>query len=362
MPVGQLSFEAYRLETENYIRNNREFVSEDRDLEVSYNAPREWRPKGVPAGEPPAKGILLVHGLGDSPWSFTDLGPALAGKGFLARAVLLPGCGTNPEDMMVVTVDDWRRVVAEQAEMLGSEVGELYLGGFSNGANLVLEYAHGHPEVKGLALFSPAFKSGLSLDFLAPLVSVFKDWVISPRQGHPVKDERRYGIVPANAFAQFYYASASARRLLMKEPFDRPVVIVLSERDSVLDVPYLIGLFKKSFTNPRSRLIYYGRKAKGPPGRSYFRPDYLPEWRVSNFSHMGVMFSPANPDYGFNGLSPLCENGQEEVAYRRCLEGEEVWGSAWGYVEEGKTHARLTFNPYFDWQLEIVLGVLGIVD
>src|SRR5476649_67099 len=113
----------------------------DHAAELAWNAPREWRPTGVPKG-----GILLVHGLGDSPWSFHDVGAKLAEQGFLVRTVLLPGHGTQPADMLDVTLEQWQQVVREQAAILSREVPKVYLGGFSTGANLVLDYAYGHDE------------------------------------------------------------------------------------------------------------------------------------------------------------------------------------------------------------------------
>lgn len=39
-----------------------------------------------------------------------------------------------------------------------------------------------------------------------------------------------------------------------------------------------------------------------------------------------------------------------------------MWYSDWGYREPGKMHARLTFNPYFTWQLGVIDEVLGKQD
>lgn len=352
MPMGQTSFEAYRTETLQWVSEHRTFQTKDQTAELAWNSPREWRPK-----KSPDKGILLVHGLGDSPWSFTDVGPALARQGFLVRTVLLPGCGTQPSDMIGVKADDWRRVVAEQTAILQREVGNVYLGGFSTGGNLVLEYAYTHPEIQGLILFSPGFKSDESLDFLAPLASYFSDWLMGPDGKNPVQDAMRYAIVPTDAFAQFYRTSASARGLLKKAPFDRPVVIILAEHDSVLDVAFTAKLFDTAFTHPESRLIWYGSPPANRSKRMLARPDALPEWRISAFSHMGVLFSPQNAIYGRDGSHRICWNGQTEANYQRCLAGEEIWYSDWGYEEQGKVHARLTFNPYFDWQMEVILHV-----
>lgn len=353
MPLGQSCFEDYRADTLNWVSERREFQTADRRAELAWNSPCEWHPQGQPE-----KGILLVHGLGDSPWSFTDVGPALARQGFLVRTVLLPGCGTRPSDMIGIRAGDWRRVVAEQVVILQREVREVYLGGFSTGGNLVLEYAYAHPEIQGLVLLSPGIKSDEPLDFLAPVASVFSDWLMAPDGEGPVQDAMRYAIVPTDAFAQFYHTSASVRHLLKKAPFDRPVAIILAERDSVLDVSYILNLFEAVFTHPQSRLVWYGSPPEGRSRRVLVRPDALPEWRISTFSHMGVLFSPENPAYGRNGTHRICWNGQSAANYQRCLAGEEVWYSDWEYEEAGKTHARLTFNPYFDWQMDVILRVL----
>jgi hypothetical protein len=148
------------------------------------------------------------------------------------------------------------------------------------------------------------------------------------------------------------------RHLLKKAPFDRPVVVILAEHDSVLDVSFILNLFDEAFTHPESRLLWYGSPLEGHSKRVLVRPDVLPEWRISTFSHMGVLFSPKNAAYGWNGTHRICWNGQSNANYQRCLAGENVWYSDWGYEEAGKTHARLTFNPYFDWQMDVILRVL----
>ena len=89
------------------------------------------------------------------------------------------------------------------------------------------------------------------------------------------------------------------------------------------------------------------------------RADSLPAYRISQFSHMGLLFSPSNALYGEGGSLRICQNGQAERVTRACLEGEAVWYSDWGYREPGKVHARLTFNPYFEWQTSVLIGTFG---
>ncbi len=353
------SFADYRNATLAQLREQRAFQQEDQTFELAWNAPHEWRPADLPAGAAPAKGVLLVHGLGDSPWSFHDVGAALAAQGYLVRTVLLPGHGTRPEHLLDVTVDQWRQVVREQAAALQAEVGQVYLGGFSTGANLVLEYAYGQPQVAGLLLFSPGFKSSTSMDWLAPILAIFRPWLLSP-EGRPMQSTVRYLTTPTNGFAQFYRSSQAARQLLDDRPYDKPVFMAVAQHDSVLDTGYLLDTFQRRFTHPASRMIWYGAPPAGlvDTTRVFVRDDRLPAQRISQFSHMGLLFSPANALYGPDSTQRFCWNGQDPLAMHTCESGGQVWYSDWGYREEGKVHARLTFNPYFDWQTSVMRAVL----
>lgn len=354
-PSGQSTFAQYQRETTHWVQQHRDFQSPDRKMELRWNTPQEWRPEGHAQ-----KGILLIHGLGDAPGSFTDIAPELARQGFLVRSVLLPGHGTRPEDLNAVSVNDWRRVVSEQATILQKEVDEVWLGGFSTGANLAIEYAVKHPEVAGMLLFSPAIRSNEPLVALTPFIAPFRQWLKAPRTGYPLQRPMRYMIVPTNGFAQFWYSSSAAQAALHRHPYDKPVLMVLTEHDSVLDTPAMLKAFDQQFTSPRSRLIWYGapQRERVLSRRVLVRPDALPRQRISQFSHMSVLFSPQNPVYGVRGSDRMCENGQREEDYRACRQGAEVWFSAWGYREVGKIHARLTWNPWFSWQTEIMAQVV----
>lgn len=352
-PMGQLSFAQYQQETSRWVEQNRRFQTLNKEQELAWNTPSESRPESTPR-----KGILLVHGLGDSPGYFIDIIPALTQQGFLVRTVLLPGHGTQPTDLIPVSVDDWRRVVAEQAELLKRDVHDVYLGGFSTGGNLTLEYAIQHPEIRGLVLFSPAIRSDEPLDFLAPMLSYFTDWLRPPRPGQPAQISTRYSRVPTNGLAQYYHTSSSVRRQLSRSPYKKPVLMVLVQNDSVLDTAAILAQFDSVFIHPNSRLIWYGSHPKhAVSDRVLVRPDRLPEWRISQFSHMSVLFSPENDLYGRNGSLLLCSNGTTVSLPNGC--GTDVWYSDWGYEEKGKTHIRLTFNPYLTWQNEVMAEVLN---
>lgn len=353
-PAPPESFAAYEADTLRRVAARRGALQADDWVEARLNAPREWRP----VNRPIRGGVLLVHGLGDSPWSFHDLGPELARQGFLARSVLLPGHGTVPEDMLDVTLEDWRRTVAEQAEMLRRDAGAVYLGGFSTGANLVLDHAYADPRLAGLLLFSPAFRASVPFGWVTPLLRHVRPWLVEPAavaESIPT----RYSVVPTNGFAQFHRSSLLAQRHLASGRFDKPVLMVLAASDSVVDTAHAVEAFRTRFPHPAGRLVWYGAPPRSQGDkRMLVQPDVLPTWRISQFSHMGVLFAPDNPLYGRDGRLRLCRNGHDAQAMQACQQGGEVWFSEWGYREPGKVHARLTFNPYFSWQAGVMAGVL----
>ena len=355
--VEAVDFSVYRANTLELLRERRAFQQATTDFELMSNAPREWRP----VDSAPDKGILLVHGLGDSPWSFTDIGQALAAQGFLVRTVLLPGHGTRPDDLQDVTFEHWRQVVHEQAVTMQRDIGKVYMGGFSTGANLALDYAYSSPEIAGLVLFSPGFRSNSSWDWLTPLVAKFRPWLFEPDGQRPMQSSVRYLTTPTNGFAQFYRSSKVARSLLNQHTYDKPVFMAVAQHDSVLNTDYLLDIFQTRFPHPDSRLIWYGTQPTHlqDTKRIIVREDRIPEHRISQFSHMGILFSPDNKLYGEQVQQRFCWNGQSPLDMQACLQGAPVWYSDWGYQEAGKIHARLTFNPYFELQMSVIMTVLG---
>lgn len=354
--LGQPTFDAYASQTKHWLEKNRTFQSEDRVVELHRNSPQQWRPNGAVN-----KAVLLVHGLGDSPWSFVDIGQCLAERGFLVRTVLLAGHGTKPADLINVDIADWRQLVNEQVALLREEVEQVYLGGFSTGANLVLEYALDNDEaISGLLLFSPAFKSNQTFDWVMPWLAKAKTWLRNPDEMTQQQTPIRYMNVPTNGFAQFYRTSVAVREKLNGKSYSKPALLVAVEHDSVVDVEFIRQTFVQHFTHPASRMIWYGQ-LQSPQPRILVQPDRIEALRISQFSHMSVLFSPNNPLYGHNGIQRICRNGHDSEARKQCEAGAQVWYSAWGYKETDKIHARLTFNPYFDWQAEIMAGVLDSI-
>lgn len=244
VPTSQATpFKQYRHITQQHIAQQRQFDGRfGQRFEIEANSPQEWRPATT---NQPSRGILLVHGLGDSPFSFHEIGQQLAAQGFLVRTVLLPGHGTKVEDLLTVRFADWQQVVKQQTEQLQREVEQVYLGGFSTGANLVVLEALQRHHTAGLLLLSPAFKSSNAYDWLTPWVAPFKPWLREPSPDRPQRNPVRYFNTPTNGFAQYYHSSRAVQRALAAQAYRQPVVMVVAEHDSVVDVEFLAKHFQQ---------------------------------------------------------------------------------------------------------------------
>lgn len=343
----QPTFSEYLASTRSWLSQNRAFISKDKSKELAMNMPFELGDK-----HGSKKAVLLVHGLGDSPYSFSDLAVSLNKQGFYVQTLLLPGHGSKPDDLMLPTYEDWQSFVDHYANLLKQDFDDVWLGGFSTGGNLVTIHAIEHGDIGGLMLFSPGFQSKTpKLERLAPLAALFFDGYKAEE-----KNMARYTSAPLRGAIAYSDSAVKVRGLLKKNLVTVPTLIAISEADSVVDPGAVKSLYLKRFDNPSNQLIWYGESEFDSPSIARFSMK-VNTLRVSTGSHMSPLFSPNNPYYGIGGERLMCMNSFNEEANIACENGEQVWYSAWGYEEENKIHARLTWNPYYQELEEYMLKV-----
>lgn len=342
-PIDQYhDFDSYVLDMRTWLLDHRHFVGQDKAREIAANAPFQLAPKqGSTTAK--SKGILLVHGLGDSPYSFVDIAPILAEQGFRVRVILLPGHGTRPADLLWATQKDWEDAVANHTKLLKKQVDEVWLGGFSTGANLVTSLAIQDKSIKGLLLFSPAFEPNNNMLPFASIAATFVDWVDIDPEVNMV----RYDSLTTNAASEYYKTSQKVQKQLELQGFDRPALIYMSEGDSVINAKHALETFESHFSHGASRFVWYGDKPEVNDSRVTVLSASLPKEHISNFSHMAPLFAPNNSYYGEHGEHRICNNGEENKT-TDCNKVSPLWFSSYGYHKEGRTYARLTWNPYFD--------------
>ena len=97
----------------------------------------------VPEGEIRG-GVLLLHGLTDSPYSVRAEAELYASEGFYALSLRVPGHGTIPGALTVARWEDWRAAARLGARHVRGRVPAplpFHVVGYSNGGALAVQYA-----------------------------------------------------------------------------------------------------------------------------------------------------------------------------------------------------------------------------
>jgi len=346
---SQDDFQQYIDQTKQWLLENRVFKTDDIEKELQANLPFELIPD-----QPNGEAVILVHGLGDSPYSFTDIAQHLVAQGYLVRGLLLPGHGSKSGDLMLPTLEDWQQVLKHNIALLKPTVNKLWLGGYSTGANLVTSAALQDDSIAGLLLFSPAFKPESSAVKWAGVASYFVTWA----DQDPETNYMRYNSLPMHGAAVYYETAEVVQDDLQEVTYNKPVFMMMSEGDRVIDRVLPSDVFKNQFTNQNNHLVWQGEEDLGMTNSTRFSMD-RPDLHIINGSHMGLLYSPDNLEYGQQAATIICNNGQDETQQIACEHGENIWYSSYGWQVQGKTLARLTYNPYFEQSMAIMDQVMS---
>ena len=124
----------------------------------------DWNRSFELPAETPAGGVLLLHGMSDSPYSLRALGQTLNQRGYWVVGLRMPGHGTAPSGLTTISWEDMAAVVRLGMAHLAAKVGPgpIHIMGYSTGAPLALNYAldvldgTAAPVPASLVLISPA--------------------------------------------------------------------------------------------------------------------------------------------------------------------------------------------------------------
>ena len=161
-------------------------------------------------------GILLLHGLSDSPYSMRALAERLRARGYLVVGLRLPGHGTAPSALTRTHWQDMAAAVRLAARDLSQRLGpgkKLHMIGYSTGAALAVEYALARlqgeplPQVERLVLISPAIgvspAAALAV-WQGRLASLFGASKLAWTDVSPEYDPYKYSSFPVNAADQIH--------------------------------------------------------------------------------------------------------------------------------------------------------------
>lgn len=357
---GNLAFPEYIAQTRATLAKVRSGnAAVDMERAINNNSPFELKPaESCPKGQnkPYRRGILLTHGLTDSPYSMHSLASFFQENCFRVMAILLPGHGTQPGDLLDVTWQDWAEMEAYGTNKLSAEVEEIFLGGYSTGGALSIYQSLMDSRVRGLFLFSPALKVSPKAA-LANLHKIYS-WLISREKWidiKPDKDIYKYESFPMNAAAQIYALTQELQDKLDGHPVKIPVFAAASEQDITVSTSATLN-FMENAPNPANKLVLYTTNVNQvAPGRSAEKLERVnsvfPEWRILSAAHTAITLPLEDPHYGIMGEYVNCLHYLSDKAqkYNDCISNPEQ--AYWGELTDANLKAgnlrRLMANPNF---------------
>ncbi len=178
-------------------------------------------------------GILVLHGFTGSPWSMRPVAEYFAHQGYAVEMPLLPGHGTQWEDMLDVTKDDWLAEVDRAYWRLRKADHPVVVIGLSMGGMLAIRQSI-RREVVGTVLINPFVTDPtplLRFAFLLSRSSVTTQGITSDI-AKPGVDEGGYLRVPLAATAELHRLGKETRRML--SCLTAPVLYFRSTNDHVV--------------------------------------------------------------------------------------------------------------------------------
>ncbi len=240
--------------------------------------PRAWQPNWNRSFElhapKPVGGVLLLHGMSDSPYSLRALGESLNRQGYQVLGLRLPGHGTAPSGLRYVRWEDMAAVVRIGMDHLASQLGDgpIHIFGYSAGATLAINFAidaiegSASPVPASLVLISPAI--GISR---AAALAGWKNrasalpgmsaraWLVT----EPEFDPYKYNSFATNAAHQMHLLTRQVGRRLTRFTRDGkqgsfpPMLVFKSNADSTVTNAAVVDGLLRLFEAHRHELVLF---------------------------------------------------------------------------------------------------------
>lgn len=353
----ELSFSDYITACKSYIQAKRPDLQQDfYEHILEANAPFEL----YPMSHTHSAGVLLIHGLFDSPFTMHDIGSYLQSQHIPSKAILLPGHGTVTDDLLQVTQQNWIDAVQYGITALKKEVEQVYLIGYSTGAILSLYHAFQNKEIAGVILIAPVIKMKKIADILINCNRVFS-LLNKPNNliyQEPELDYVRYQSFHFHPIAQVHRLTQEIDQL-RKQKLTCPILTIMSERDETVSAAAAIKFFKQQ-NHPDNILWLYSAKTNRKSLKNIIlRPSSYPEKNIYSISHLAMLYSPENAHYGEQGdyiYASKPDKIHRDGAYNRIT----VQLNNWAYERGLCTHKirTLTYNPDFEEMAKAICGFI----
>ncbi len=305
----------------------------------------------------PVAGVLLLHGLSDSPYSLRRLGQKLSASGVHVLGLRIPGHGTAPSGLVNVKWEDMAGAVRLSMGYLKKQLGDipLYMVGYSNGGALTVQYILSTlenaslPRASGVVLISP--------EIGVAKVAAFAVW--QGRIGRllglpklawnsvlPEYDPFKYNSFAVNAGDQAYRLTTEIQNQITKNTKSGvlsqlpPIMAFQSVVDATVRVPALIeGLFDRLPQGDHELVLFdINRLAANNPLVNTGPRDKI-----------AALLDKPMLSYRLSLVSNESASSQKVAVYQRYTEGSEKnvfpLSLAWPAGVYSLSHVALPFAP-----------------
>ncbi len=320
----------------NHIQNNQALNARN------VNTVKNWNRSFILKPEKVRGGIVMLHGLSDSPYSVRSLALHFQQQGFYVIAARLPGHGTLPSGLLNVQWKDWAAVTELamrelQVQLAGND--NIYFVGYSTGAALAVDYTLSAqldktlPQPKKLVLLSPMFgvskfavlSKGVDLIGHIPLLSSER-WLSKQHEYNPFK----YNSFTVNAGWQarsltmhLHQKIASAKKKNNLQAFP-PILGFQSIMDSSVSTPAVEHFFAQELPSHNNELVIFDIN------RNH---NYLPITRTASIELFATLFNTGPAHYNLTRI------GNSNASTHQVSE----WRRPAGTTEEKETVLPLEF-------------------
>ena len=232
-------------------------------------------------------GVLLVHGLSDSPYSMRSLAETFRDQGFYVLAIRMPGHGTVPAGLVHATWRDWSAAIEVGARHVAGKLTEgqpFMLGGYSNGGALAVLYTlhaiddDDRPAPDHVLLLSPAI--GITRVAMASNWHKLFSWIPYFEKSkwvsiQPEYDPFKYTSFPKNAGAQSWAIAREVEAQLGRAQADGrlarmpPILTFQSAVDSTVIAADVLGRLYQRLPDNGSELVIFDVNTVGDMDQFY---------------------------------------------------------------------------------------------
>lgn len=317
------------------------------------------------------RGMLLIHGLYDSPYTMHDLEAYFQQKCFHTRSILLPGHGTRPASLLEIDFESWINIVNFAIRELAGEVdNNVYVAGYSTGGALALNSAFENRLVKGAFLFAPALKVNAGAVYWLKKIGL--DWVPFHRLAD--KDLMKYESLTLDSVIAVDSLAGRLRSNVenSKSRLTIPVFLAVAENDFTIKSDTAIEYFHQGRFGDDAEMYIYSPDKVGEGDPEKRLPTYIDsrfvheqdgrKFMIADYSHMALTLRPDDWHYGLQGdykncLQYVFDSDKRErckdqtLTYADVCFGERALLGSQYYAQcdgAGQVVRRLTSNPQFE--------------